>query len=86
MQPPGHVAAGLDAADHRVEPRLSRDLDQPAEQGLADALPGVVLVHELIESAIASGRTRFDFLKGDETYKVRLGAAARQLFTLEGTL
>jgi len=55
----------------------------PDRAGLS---PGVVLVHELIESAIASGRTRFDFLKGDETYKVRLGAAARQLFTLEGTL
>ena len=52
----------------------------------ADLSPGVVLVHELIESAIASGRTRFDFLKGDETYKLRLGAATRPLFTLEGTL
>ena len=52
----------------------------------ADVSPGVVLVHKLIESAIASGRSRFDFLKGDESYKFRLGAATRPLFTLEGSL
>ena len=52
----------------------------------ADLSPGVVLVNELIESAIAAGRSRFDFLKGDEAYKLRLGAATRPLFTLAGTL
>lgn len=35
--------------------------------------PGVVLVAKLIERAIAAGRTRFDFLQGNEEYKYRLG-------------
>lgn len=52
----------------------------------AELSPGVVLVDELIGSAIDSGRSHFDFLKGDEDYKVRLGAAPRPLFTLEGAL
>jgi CelD/BcsL family acetyltransferase involved in cellulose biosynthesis len=52
----------------------------------AEISPGVMLVHQLIESAIDSGRSRLDFLKGDEGYKGRLGAQARALFTLEGTL
>jgi CelD/BcsL family acetyltransferase involved in cellulose biosynthesis len=45
--------------------------------------PGVVLVDRLIEAAIAAGRTRFDFLKGAEAYKFRMGAAERPLFRLE---
>lgn len=49
------------------------------------ASPGVVLVGMLIEAAIAAGRTVFDFLKGDETYKFRLGAEARPLYELAGS-
>lgn len=48
--------------------------------------PGVVLVHTLIERAIVSGLTRFDFLKGDETYKGRLGARPRPLFVVEAAV
>lgn len=48
--------------------------------------PGIVLVAGLIEAAIVSGRRRFDFLKGGEDYKVRLGASPRPLFTVEGAL
>lgn len=48
--------------------------------------PGIVLVAALIEAAIASGKRRFDFLKGGEEYKARLGAQPRQLFVLEGAL
>lgn len=48
------------------------------------ASPGVVLVSRLIENVIESGRTTFDFLKGDETYKFRLGASPRPLYVLEG--
>ncbi len=51
----------------------------------AAASPGVVLLTELIRRAIERGATRFDFLKGDEEYKFRLGAAARPLFVLEAT-
>jgi CelD/BcsL family acetyltransferase involved in cellulose biosynthesis len=45
--------------------------------------PGAVLVDLLIERAITTGRRRFDFLKGDEPYKFRLGAEARPLILLE---
>ncbi len=44
------------------------------------ASPGIVLVSELIDRTIADGGSRFDFLKGDETYKYRLGAQARPLW------
>ncbi len=47
------------------------------------ASPGVVLVDALIEAAIGAGRRRFDFLKGDEAYKFRLGARERPLYRLE---
>ncbi|HSG79320.1 MAG TPA: GNAT family N-acetyltransferase [Acidimicrobiia bacterium] len=50
------------------------------------ASPGVVLVDLLIERAIEAGMRRFDFLKGDEVYKFRLGAAARPLYEVEVVL
>lgn len=49
------------------------------------ASPGLILVDRLIAGAIAGGKRRFDFLKGDESYKFRLGAQARPLFAVEGT-
>jgi len=49
------------------------------------ASPGVVLLSELIRSAIEAGLEVFDFLKGDETYKSRLGARRRALFVVEGS-
>ena len=52
---------------------------------LRHASPGVVLLSELIRMAIGDGLTVFDFLKGDETYKYRLGARRRPLFLIEGT-
>ena len=39
--------------------------------------PGMVLVAELIKSAIEEGRRGFDMLKGDLPYKYRFGARAR---------
>ena len=51
-----------------------------------DASPGVVLVSMLIERAIEEELPVFDFLKGDETYKFRLGAAERQLYVVEGVV
>lgn len=47
--------------------------------------PGVVLLTSLIEKVIEEGLTRFDFLKGSETYKRRLGAAHRPLYTVTCT-
>ncbi len=49
------------------------------------ASPGVVLVSMLIEQTIDAGLSTFDFLKGDETYKFRLGATERPLYALTGT-
>ena len=52
----------------------------PAAQA---ASPGQVLLATMIEHAIAEGWGVFDFLKGDEGYKARLGALPRQLFRVE---
>lgn len=49
---------------------------------LAEASPGIAIVGTLIEQAISEGLPRFDFLKGDETYKYRLGAESRPLYRL----
>jgi CelD/BcsL family acetyltransferase involved in cellulose biosynthesis len=51
----------------------------------AEASPGAVLVDRMIHMAIAAGKRRFDFLKGDESYKYRLGATPRPLFAIEAT-
>ena len=51
----------------------------PAHSSLS---PGVVLLTTLIEKVTAEGLSRFDFLKGSETYKRRLGAEHRPLFTV----
>lgn len=48
--------------------------------GLAEASPGNVVLGEAIKGAIELGLTVFDFLKGDEPYKFRLGAESRPLF------
>jgi len=37
--------------------------------------PGWVLLSYLIQHAIHAGKTHFDFMRGDETYKYRFGAA-----------
>lgn len=49
----------------------------------AAASPGIVLLDRLIAGCVAGGRRRFDFLKGAERYKRRLGGAVRPLYTLE---
>ena len=49
-----------------------------------DASPGIVLLMSMIERAIDDGLRRFDFLKGDERYKYRLGAVDRPLAVLSG--
>ncbi len=50
----------------------------------SDASPGMVMLSMLIEQAIGHERRWFDFLKGDETYKYRLGAEERPLFQISG--
>ncbi|MDP2624334.1 MAG: GNAT family N-acetyltransferase [Actinomycetota bacterium] len=52
----------------------------------ASASPGIVLCDTLIRSAIESGKRRFDFLKGVESYKRRFGATPRPLFAIAGSV
>jgi CelD/BcsL family acetyltransferase involved in cellulose biosynthesis len=47
-----------------------------------DVSPGVVLVSELIRSAIREGRVGFDLLRGDLPYKYRYGARPRRVSRL----
>lgn len=49
----------------------------------AGASPGIVLVDRLIAAVIEAGKTRLDFLKGEERYKDRLGAVGRPLLQVE---
>jgi CelD/BcsL family acetyltransferase involved in cellulose biosynthesis len=53
------------------------------DTNLAEASPGIVLLTCTIERLSAEGFSRFDFLKGDEEYKARLGASLRQLYRIE---
>ena len=50
----------------------------------SDASPGIMLLTLMIERSIDDGLGRFDFLKGNEQYKYRLGAVDRPLAVLEG--
>jgi len=47
--------------------------------------PGIVMLSMLIEQAIQSSCPMVDFLKGEEPYKFRLGAAPRPLYRFEGS-
>jgi CelD/BcsL family acetyltransferase involved in cellulose biosynthesis len=51
-----------------------------------DASPGIVLLHRLIRRVEGEGGRRFDFLKGSEPYKRRLGAEPRPLYLVEGVV
>jgi hypothetical protein len=39
-----------------------------------DLSPGVIMIAKLVQAAIAAGRRRLDFLRGDESYKYEWGA------------
>ena len=56
------------------------------EPELRNLSPGNVMLSHLIERAINSGAEVFDFLKGDETYKFRLGAEERPLYRVTATV
>jgi len=47
--------------------------------------PGNVLVSYTIQDAIRLGRSRYDFLRGDEVYKFRFGAEAEPVYDLHIT-
>lgn len=48
-----------------------------------EASPGIVVLYLLIEHLSAGGCRRIDLLKGDETYKFRMGAVKRELHRIE---
>lgn len=52
------------------------------DHAYAHDAPGMVLIPELIRSAIEEGRRGFDMLKGDLPYKYRFGARARGIARL----
>jgi CelD/BcsL family acetyltransferase involved in cellulose biosynthesis len=52
------------------------------DHAYARVAPGMVLVAELIRSAIEEGRRGLDMLKGDLPYKYRFGARARSIARL----
>lgn len=68
----GVRAASVFCFDHRNEILVYNSGYDPAQ--FAALSPGIVLVGYCIEHAIQLGRTRFDFLRGDEEYKFRFGA------------
>ncbi len=49
------------------------------DPGYLDLSPGWVLLGHLIRWAIENGRSEFDFLRGEEDYKFRLGGVARHV-------
>lgn len=73
---PEPVAAGFGFEDANTYYLYNSAYDTDASA----ASPGIVLVAELIRRALESGHHRFDFLKGDEVYKYRLGASPRPLW------
>jgi CelD/BcsL family acetyltransferase involved in cellulose biosynthesis len=52
------------------------------ETDLRNLSPGNVVLSHLIERSIVEQKQVFDFLKGDEPYKFRLGAEPRPLFAV----
>jgi CelD/BcsL family acetyltransferase involved in cellulose biosynthesis len=64
------VAAGIHLDDGRTIYFYNAGVDPDAK----DLSPGVVLIAHYVEAAIALGRQRLDFLRGDESYKYDWGA------------
>jgi len=67
----GQPAASYFCFDYRNEILVYNSGYDPAAS--PQLSPGWVLLAQLIQNAIVEGRTRFDFLQGDEDYKYRFG-------------
>jgi CelD/BcsL family acetyltransferase involved in cellulose biosynthesis len=50
------------------------------EPSWAALSPGLVLLTHLIRDAIARGKTRFDFLRGEERYKYEFGPTPEDVY------
>jgi CelD/BcsL family acetyltransferase involved in cellulose biosynthesis len=64
------IAAGIHFDDGHTISYYNAGLDPDAR----DLSPGVLLVARYVQAAIAAGRRRLDFLRGDESYKYEWGA------------
>ncbi len=53
--------------------------------GMAALSPGIVLLANVIRDAIGRGVPRFDFLRGEEPYKLGFGAEPEHLYRIEVT-
>lgn len=74
----GRRAAALFNFDYRDRIWVyNSGLDPTAFAALS---PGVVLTATAIERAIETGRSEFDFLRGDEVYKYRFGAVDTRIY------
>lgn len=56
------------------------------DPGYSSLSPGIVAITYCLEDTISRGIQRFDFLRGDETYKYRFGAHDNHLYRLTVTL
>ncbi len=48
--------------------------------------PGIILLSYNIEHAIENKREKFDFLRGDEQYKYKMGGQNTEIFNLKASL
>ncbi len=74
----GEAAASLLCFDYRND-ILVYNSGFDAEK-FGELSPGNVIISYSIQHAIELGRTRYDFLRGDEVYKFRFGAVADDVF------
>lgn len=77
----GVVAAALLCFDYDNQFLLYNSGYDPEQ--FAYLSPGNVLISYTIEEAIRLGRSRYDFLRGDEVYKFRFGAEAEPVYDVE---
>lgn len=74
----GQVASALLCFDYNNELLVYNSGFDPGQFGYLS--PGNIIVSYSIQHAIELGRSRYDFLRGDEVYKFRFGALAEPVF------
>ena len=74
----GIIASTLLCFDYRNEFLVYNSGFDPQQFGHLS--PGNIIVSYSIQDAVRLGRTRYDFLRGDEVYKFRFGAVAEPVF------
>jgi CelD/BcsL family acetyltransferase involved in cellulose biosynthesis len=79
----GVEAAAMLCFDYNNEFLLYNSGYDPEQ--FANLSPGNVLTSYTIQEAIRLGRSRYDFLRGDEVYKFRFGAQAEPVYDLSIT-